>query len=80
MPDDNNKPRSIDERIDALTMNLELLSHDVQELVTASKQQGENIDKLLAASERDGQSIRALARIAEIHEHRISAIEGSEQE
>ena len=80
MPDDNNKPRSIDERIDALTMNLELLSHDVQELVTASKQQGENIDKLPAASERDGQSIRALARIAEIHEHRISAIEGPEQE
>jgi len=50
------------ERIDALTMNVELLAADAQVLLKTAQQDGENI--------------RALARIAEIHERRISAIEG----
>lgn len=52
---------TFDERIDALTtrhealtMNLELLSRD--------------LETMRANSERDGENIRALARIAEIHE------------
>ena len=52
---------SIDERIEALTMNLELANRDIQDLVKASKQDGENI--------------RALARIAEIHEHPLTHLE-----
>jgi hypothetical protein len=52
---------SIDERIEALTMNLELANRDIQDLVKASKQDGENI--------------RALARIAEIHEHRLTHLD-----
>ena len=63
MPD-NRPPRSIDERIDAVTMNLELLSQDVQA-------QAGNIAKLIKAAKQDGENIRALARIAEIHEHRL---------
>jgi archaellum component FlaC len=42
------------ERIDALTMNVELLTADAQTLLKAAQQDGENI--------------RALARIAEIHD------------
>ena len=55
---------TIDERIEALTMNLELLSRDVQDL------------KLVA--QQDGENIRALARIAEIHERRLTELEGGE--
>jgi hypothetical protein len=52
----------IDQRIEALVMSLELLAHDVQDLKTAAQQDGENI--------------RGLARIAEIHERRLSRLEG----
>ena len=55
---------TIDERIEALTMHLELLSHDIQEL------------RRLAAQE--GESIRALARVTEIHEKRLTDLEGGE--
>jgi hypothetical protein len=59
---------TVDERIEALvqrhealTMNLELLGRDVQDL--------------RIAAERDGENIRALARIAEIHHERITRLE-----
>ena len=52
------------ERHEALTVNLELLHRDVQDLKAVAQQDGENI--------------RALARIAEIHEKRLTEIEGSE--
>jgi hypothetical protein len=68
---------TIDERIEALaarhealTMNLELISHDMEGLKTTSKQ-------LLATAQQDGESIRALARIAEIHERRLTRPEGT---
>jgi len=47
---------TIDERIEALVMSLEPLTHDLQDLKAAAQQDGENI--------------RGLARIAEIHERR----------
>ncbi len=52
---------TLDERLEAITMNLELASHEIQEL-----------RKLVQV---DAENIRALARIAEIHEKRLSAIE-----
>ncbi len=55
---------TIDERIEALTVNLELVSRDIQDLKIAAQQDGENI--------------RALARIAEIHERRLTHLEGGE--
>jgi len=62
---------SIDERLDrlterheALTQSLGLLHQDVQQVLEASRQDGENI--------------RALARIAEIHERRLTSLEGGE--
>jgi len=52
---------TLDERIEALTMNLELAHREIQDLQKLARQDGENI--------------RALARIAEIHERRLSALE-----
>lgn len=49
------------DRHDALTMNLELMGHEIRDIKIASQQDGENI--------------RALARIAEIHERRITDME-----
>ena len=60
---------TIDERIEALTMNLELTSRDIQDLRSA-------VHELTALVRQDGENIRALARIAEIHERRISNLEG----
>jgi len=53
---------TIDERIQAVTMNLELVSRDIENLRDTARQDGENI--------------RTLARIAEIHEHRLNDLEG----
>ena len=55
---------TIDERIEALTMNLELAHREILDLKELARQDGENI--------------RALARIAEIHERRLSSLEGDE--
>ncbi len=54
------------ERHEALTMNLDLMSH-----------QSEEHSRQLA---QDGEHIRALARIAEIHERRLTHIEDSAKE
>jgi hypothetical protein len=63
------------ERHEALTQTVELLSRDIQKLLETSQQDGENIQKLLETSQQDGENIRALARIAEIHERRLSGLE-----
>jgi hypothetical protein len=62
---------TIDERLErltgrheALTQSLELLHQDVQSLLETSRQDGENI--------------RALARIAGIHERRLTQLEGGQ--
>ena len=56
---------NIDERIEALTMNLELAMKEIEALQVLAKQDGENI--------------RALVRIAEIHERRLTRLEGDDQ-
>ena len=53
---------TIDERLEAITMNLELASRDIQDLK--------------AAIQMDAENIRALARIAELHHERLSHLEG----
>jgi hypothetical protein len=55
---------NIDQRIEAMVMSLELLTRDVQDLKLTAQQDGENI--------------RALARIAEIHERRLTHLEGGD--
>ena len=67
---------NIDERLEALTMNLELAHRDIQDLLKTSRQHGENIEKLMKRSEQDGEHIHGLVRIAEIHEQPLSNLEG----
>jgi archaellum component FlaC len=62
---------TIEERLEALTMNLELASRDIQDLRSA-------IHELRITAQQDGENIRALARIAEIHERRLSHLEGED--
>jgi hypothetical protein len=50
-----------DERIEAIVMSLELLTRDTHDL--------------RAAVQTDAENIRALARIAEIHERRLTQLE-----
>jgi hypothetical protein len=54
---------TIYERIEALTMNLELAFRDIHELKEVTYQ-------LKELAHKDGENIRALARIAEAHEKR----------
>lgn len=86
---DTNPKRNIDERLDALTMNLELLCHSVDanaSRIAANDGQiaanASQIDKLTEAITRlvevtneDATAIRTLARLAAAHEQRIAAIE-----
>jgi hypothetical protein len=63
---------NIDQRIEALTMNLELAMKEI-EAVT------KDIGVLQTIARQDGENIRALARIAEIHERRLTTLEGDQQ-
>ena len=60
---------TIDERIEALTMNLELASRDIEGLKTA-------VASVIKAIELDAVNIRSLANIAGAHEDRITKLEG----
>lgn len=76
--------------MDALAMNLELMGHDletlraksledgenIRALLAKSVTDGENISALLATARQDGENIRALARIADMHDRRLSNLEG----
>lgn len=75
MPEDNGK-KTIDERLDALTMNLELLSHSVEAHDRQIDKLTAAIEKIVALTNDDASAIRTLARIAEAHERRIDHLEG----
>ena len=55
---------TIDERIEALTVNLELVSRDIRDLKIAAQ--------------RDGENIRALLRTADLRERRLSRRDGQQ--
>ena len=60
------------ERHEALTQSVELLAIETRELKTA-------IADLNTAVAQDAENIRTLARIAEIHERRITHLENGQQ-
>ena len=60
---------TIDERIEALTMNLELLARDHED---TNKRFSERFSALLTM-------VESLARIAESHERRLTDLEGGER-
>ena len=72
---------TLDERLEALVMSTELLSRDVEALCATveidAAATAASIRDLRATVEIDANNIRALARIAEIHEHRLTGLEGT---
>lgn len=74
---------TLNERIAALTMTLELAIHQqqdhdrmFQEDREAIRTTAEAIRQLTALVAQDAENIRSLARVAEAHEHRLDRIEG----
>lgn len=61
---------------EAQGVNIESLHSSTSELHAASQLHDAHIKDLLVASQRDGEHIRALVRIAEMHERRLSDLEG----
>jgi hypothetical protein len=66
---------NVDERIEKLTarhealaQSMELTHHDIQDLLKVSRLHSEQL-------QQDAEHIRALVRIAEIHEQRLSGLE-----
>jgi hypothetical protein len=70
---------NIDERLEAITMSLELAMRDIEALGVRQERTSQDIQTLYATVQQDAENIRALARIAEIHERRITSLEGGEQ-
>src|SRR6266542_806160 len=73
--------------IENLSVNIESLHSSVSELYGTAQEHGraidrhdEVLDRLLAETRQDAENIRALARIAEIHERRLSGLEGDESQ
>jgi hypothetical protein len=69
----------IDARLEAIAMHLELTASMAHASEVRIEKMEQRIDKVLVAVEKDAENIRALARIAEIHEHRLSDLEGGER-
>jgi len=74
---------TIDERLDrlterheALTESVELLRDRTTEIARSVEQLTASVDKLVEVTNRDAVDIRALARIAESRDRRLSDIEG----
>ena len=61
----------IDQRLDKLVERHEALTQTVEILTR-------DVDALRVIAEQDGENIRALARIAEIHERRLTELEGDQ--
>ena len=76
---------TIDERLDrlterheALTQSVELLLVETRELRAGQEKNGEHIRTITRAIELDAENFRALARIAENHERRLTDLQGGE--
>lgn len=60
---------TIDERLEKLTERHEALTQSVELM-------NHGMEDLRAFIQQDAENVRALVRIAEIHEHRLSDLEG----
>ena len=76
----------IEAAIERLTVRHEALAQSLE--LTASMQRDHEgkmarmeavLDKIVAAIQQDAENIRALARIAELHDRRLSNLEGDAQ-
>lgn len=70
---------TIDERLERLVERHEALTGSVELLAIETRDLRAAIERVNVTVSQDAENIRALARIAEIHERRITHIEGSEE-
>lgn len=63
------------QRLEFLLQSTESLHASNQELHAVIAEQGRTVDKLVTAVMVDAENIRALARIAQTHEQRLSDVE-----
>jgi chromosome segregation ATPase len=66
---------TIDERIEFLLQSIESHDRQIGETSAQIRDLKDSISKLVEVTNKDATDIRALARIAEAHEGRISQIE-----
>jgi len=66
---------TIDERLEAVAMNLELLTRDVQDLKTVVQKDGENIRTLAGIAQTLHDSIKMLENIVVSHGERLDKLE-----
>jgi len=76
MPDNASRKPTIDERLDRLTERHEALTQTVELIAAMQRENETRFAQIAANQERDAEHINALVRIAEIHEHRLSGLEG----
>ncbi len=76
MPDNADRKPTIDERLDRLTERHEALTETVELIAAMQRENEARFAQIAANQERDAAHIHALVRIAEIHEHRLSGLEG----
>jgi hypothetical protein len=91
MPDNADpKPRTIDERLEGLTQTVELIARMQLENEKRFEKRFVEFDKRFAEianilqqiatnQKRDGEHILALVRIAELHDRRLTHLEGPQQ-
>lgn len=70
---------TFEERIERLTERHEALTQSVELQHAESVEQSKKIERLIVAVAQDAENIRALARIAEAHERRLTDLEGGER-
>ena len=66
---------TIDERIEALTVSVVSLHSSASELHATAISHERQLEELTTQSRQDAENIRALVRIAEIHERRLTQLE-----
>ena len=69
---------TIDERLEKLTERHEALTQTVELVVAMQRDLTRDVQGLQTLAKQDGENIRALVRIAEIHERRLTGLEGGE--
>jgi predicted AAA+ superfamily ATPase len=70
---------TIDERLDRLTERHEALTQSVESLAVSTRETTDLVRALVAAQKMTDEHVNSLARIAEIHERRLTSLEGSDE-
>jgi hypothetical protein len=68
---------SLDERLEALTMNLELAGRDIQDLRSAVQDLGTDVKDLHAVVRSLAETVGGLVQMAQSHERRLERLEKS---